>query len=166
MSKTMVIALLLLSIPIFLNLFLRKQIQKQGIPKIKYPYQKKKFLLGIDEKKFFDALSLAIEDESYYIVPNVDLEDFLKVEDVDKRNIYRDKLKHRSVDFLLCDKETLTPKVAINLERPGKNKTSGTRGEVFLDKTFEAADIKFFRFNIKEQYNVEDIKKSLENSKD
>lgn len=161
MSKALILTIILLALPIIFNLLLRNKIKKTGIPAIIYPYKKKKFLLDIDEKKFYDSLKLAIKDRNYHLLLKVSLTDIIDVEDIDNRQVYIDKIYSKKIDFLLCDKATLEPLIAIKLDRKGQNESSGVKGDVFLDKTFEAAELPFIRFMVQYEYSALEIQEKI-----
>lgn len=92
-----------------------------------YHYNSKQFFLTKPEHDCFDALTNAV-GEQYYIFPQVKLDKFL--DEHAKGQKWVAALRHinqKSVDFLLCDKIYLNPKLAIELDDSSHN--SPTRQE-------------------------------------
>lgn len=81
-----------------------------------YHYTPKQFFLTKPEHDCFDALQKAVGDE-YHVFPQVKLDKFL--DEHAKGQKWTAALRHinqKSVDFLLCDKIYLNPKLAIELD--------------------------------------------------
>lgn len=81
-----------------------------------YHYEPKQFFLTKPEHDCFNALITAVGNE-YYIFPQVKLDKFL--DEHTKGQGWTAALRHinqKSVDFLLCDKIWLNPKLAIELD--------------------------------------------------
>lgn len=81
-----------------------------------YHYTPKQFFLTKPEHDCFDALEKAVGNE-YHIFPQVKLDKFL--DEHTKGQKWTAALRHinqKSVDFLLCDKIYLNPKLAIELD--------------------------------------------------
>ncbi len=81
-----------------------------------YDYKAKQFFLTKPEHDCFDALTKAVGNE-YHVFPQVKLDKFLDEHTVGQN--WSSALRHinqKSVDFLLCDKIYLNPKLAIELD--------------------------------------------------
>lgn len=119
-----------------------------------FPYEKKKYLLTIAEKNFYDILSLAITDTNYYICPKVRLADIIYVGKTDKRQSYFNKIQSKHIDFLLCDKNSLSPLLAIELDDSSHLKDDRIDRDAFLDKALKSAGLKLIRFKVQQSYTA------------
>lgn len=126
-----------------------------------FPYKKKKYLLTIAEKNFYDALSIAINNTNYYICPKVRLADIIYVSETDKRQSYFNKIKSKHIDFLLCDKNSMSPILAIELDDNSHLRDDRINRDVFLDKALKSAGLKFVRFRVQQSYDINAIKEKL-----
>ena len=81
-----------------------------------YSYQAKQFVMTKSEHDAFDALNQAVGDK-YYIFPQVHISTFIdwKVKGQNWNAAMR-HINQKSVDFLLCDKVWVNPKLAIELD--------------------------------------------------
>ena len=69
-----------------------------------------------------------------------------------------DRIKSKHIDFLLCDKDSLVPLCAIELDDSSHQKESRVKRDIFVDNALEAAGLKFERFKVQKSYSVSDIK--------
>jgi very-short-patch-repair endonuclease len=83
---------------------------------LKYQYTKKEYLMTQSERECFYVLHKIIGD-TYYIFPQIHLSSFL--EHKIKGQSWFGAFKHineKSVDFILCDKQNLSIRLAIELD--------------------------------------------------
>lgn len=127
------------------------------------PYTKKKYLLTISEKNFYKNLKLAIENTDYYICPMVRVADIIYVDKkkTDKWQYHFNKIVGKHIDFLLCNKETMIPLVAIELDDRSHERQDRIERDKFLNNAFQSADVKLIRFKTSQSYNLNDIKEKL-----
>ena len=84
--------------------------------KKKYTYEQKNFIMSRAEHECFDALMKAVGDK-YYVFPQVHLASIINHKVVGQN--WKGAFSHinqKSVDFVLCDKSYLAPKLAIELD--------------------------------------------------
>jgi very-short-patch-repair endonuclease len=82
----------------------------------KYKYQQKNFFMSRAEHECYDALVSAV-GEKYYIFPQVHLPSIVdnKVVGQNWKGAFS-HISQKSVDFVLCDKAYIAPKLAIELD--------------------------------------------------
>ncbi|MCA9353659.1 DUF2726 domain-containing protein [Candidatus Nomurabacteria bacterium] len=127
-----------------------------------YKYSKKKFLITKSEAELFNLLIQEFGNK-YYIFPQVHLSSFLdhKI----KGQNWSAALSHiqrKSVDFLICDKEYITPLVAIELDDKSHEREDRKERDFVVEKILESANIKLVRIKKEDQYNIDKIKSILE----
>ncbi|MGJ0848619.1 DUF2726 domain-containing protein [Tissierella praeacuta] len=145
----------------FLTTILKNKNTKSDIFDDIYPYEKKKYLLSVAEKNFYDILTLAIKDTAYYICPKVRLADIIVVGKTDKRQSYFNKIQSKHIDFLLCDKNSLVPLLAIELDDSSHLKDDRISRDDFVNKALESAKLDLIRFKVQQAYTVTEIKDKL-----
>jgi len=82
----------------------------------KYRYEKKRFFMSRPEHECYDALMAAV-GKDYYVFPQVHLSVILNHK-IKGQNWYG-ALRHideKSIDFVLCDKNYIEPRLAIELD--------------------------------------------------
>lgn len=126
-----------------------------------YPYKKKQYLLTIAEKNFYDVLKLAIEDTNYYICPMVRLADIIYVDKTDERQKYFNKIQSKHIDFLLCDADTLSPMIAIELDDSSHSQKDRKERDKFVDKALETVELEIIRFKARKSYNLNEIREKI-----
>jgi len=128
------------------------------------PYTGKKYLITLAEKKFFDALQEAVGDQ-YYIFPQIHLPSLFFINAKGREWMsYFAKIRQKSVDFVLCDKQYLTPVLAIELNDSSHERLDRQERDGFVNKVFASAKIPLL--SMKCQYNYEKyfIKNTIEKS--
>lgn len=80
------------------------------------PYRRKASLFSRDERRFYDALRQAAGDR-YLIFAQMRLIDLVEVPRGENGSpFWFAKVRHKHVDFVLCDRETAAPVLAIELD--------------------------------------------------
>ena len=110
-----------------------------------YHYKTKQFFLTKPEHDCFDALEKAV-GEQYYIFPQVKLDKFL--DEHAKGQKWTAALRHinqKSVDFLLCDKVWLNPKLAIELDDSSHNRPDRIDRDLEVERILANAQFPLLR---------------------
>jgi hypothetical protein len=142
------------------NLLLNKDAREVLIDttRKKWPYQKKKYLLHESEKKFYNILKNAIDD-NLVIIPKVRLADIVKIPREYKYNKslwYKIQAKH--VDFLLCNSYYLSPVMAIELDGSFHNTEEAKKNDIFKNEVFEDVGLPLLRVERSSYYDIEKLK--------
>lgn len=125
------------------------------------PYQCKSYLLTLAERHFFDVLSKLVHDD-IYICPQVSFGAVLKVTAAGWDYFrYWDKVKAKRIDFLLCDKRTLAPLVAIELDDSSHDVPKRAERDDFVDHACHSAGLALLRFRVRNRYDREDLTRVL-----
>lgn len=113
--------------------------------KPKYQYIARRFFLTRAENEFYNVLGQAVGHE-YRIFAQVHLDSFLdeKVKGQDWRAAHA-HINRKSVDFLLCDKEYLTPKLAIELDDKSHERADRKERDGEVERILKAAGIPLLR---------------------
>ena len=103
----LLVALLLLAVA-------AKRLLRERVPSS--PYRRKACLFTRDERRFYDALRAATGDR-FLLFAQMRLIDLIEVPRGQRGSPYwYAKSRQKHVDFVLCDRETVTPLLAIELD--------------------------------------------------
>lgn len=123
-----------------------------------YHYAKKNSVMSNAEHRFFDKLQKAV-GERYYIFPQVHLSAVLDHK-VPNGQYWKAAFKHvnsKSVDYVLCDKSSLSPIVAIELDDWSHGRNDRKERDIEVERIFEGAGLPLVRFEGSRAYSVEEI---------
>lgn len=168
MNKLILFAVAVAAVVAFLKI-----LKEKGLPKFdkkvevekeeNLPYAKKKYLITIAEKKFFDALQEAVGDQ-YYIFPQIHLPSLLFINARGREwTSYFAKIRQKSVDFVLCDKQYLTPVLAIELNDSSHERLDRQERDGFVNKVFASAKIPLLSMKCQYSYDKENLKEKVKN---
>jgi len=125
---------------------------------ISYPYKQKK-LLSKAELSFYHCLLQAIPEDCI-VMCKCRIEDLMYVPRGTENHMkYRGYIKSRHVDFVICDKQTMHTKLAIELDDKSHKSTSET--DKRKDDIFESVKIPLKRIKAQKTYNIEEIQKKI-----
>ncbi|EKE85279.1 DUF2726 domain-containing protein [Idiomarina xiamenensis] len=125
-----------------------------------FPYKRKNLTLcSAAEGQFLTLLEKAVGDD-YRIFSKVRLSDVVTIRTGLSRTAAKDanqKASQRVIDFVLCDKQDMTIKAAIELE-PVATQTKQAQRNWFLKNALAAAGLPFLRFKAQPGYRVADLR--------
>ena len=137
----------------------------EEVGKSRYQYKRKNFLLTRAEHKCYDALVAAVGNE-YYIFAQVHLPTLL--DHTIRGQNWRAALAHinrKSVDFVLCDKAYISPKLAIELDDKSHERPDRKDRDVEVERILKDAGLPLLRIENRGQFNPamlsQQIKESL-----
>ena len=108
-------------------------------------YQKKNRVMNESEQALFINLQKALGD-TYIVLSKVRIEDFVEV-GKEKAHSYRNhwglrgRIKSRHVDFLVCDRATTKPLLAIELDGKSHNGAQRKKRDDFVDELYNAISL-------------------------
>jgi len=125
--------------------------------KPKYKYMRKQFFLTRAEHECYDALVAAVGNE-YYIFAQVYLPTFLdnKVKTQNWRAA-RAHIDRKSVDFMLCDKVYISPKLAIELDDKSHERPDRQERDREVERILSNAGVPFLRLKNRGTFKTEEI---------
>ena len=133
-----------------------------------YDYKRKPFFLSRAEHECYDALMLAVGHE-YYIFAQVHLPTIVDHK-VNGQN-WRGALAHinqKSVDFVLCDKAYISPKLAIELNDHTHERPDRVDRDIEVERILKDAGVPLLRLSNHGKFDSVDlaqkIKISINNS--
>lgn len=118
-----------------------------------YSYSAKRLLMTRTEAEFFVRLN-RIAEERYFVFPQVHLSALLYYNGREHNRLYAFRhINGKSVDFVLCDKETLRPTYAVELDDKTHENADRKERDSEVERIFEEAELPLVRFRDK---NVSD----------
>jgi len=146
-----------------LSIFSPKLRQKaQGYEK--WPYHKRKSLMSEAEYSFYRVLLEAIDLKEYLLFTKVSQSDlvYVKEKDNSRRMTFFNKISRKHIDFVVCDKLTAEPLIAIELDDSSHNRQDRIHRDQEVDKIFKDASFPLVRFKAKRGYSIDEVRNKLE----
>jgi hypothetical protein len=114
-----------------------------------YNYFAKPSLMSRVEGEFFIKLERVVQ-ERYYVFPQVHLSAILdhRVKGQEWKYAFR-HINGKSVDYVLCNRDTLEPTYAIELDDYTHDKADRRERDIEVERIFEAANLPLVRFKDK-----------------
>ncbi len=151
------IILVAMAIVVVLAIITSLRGSEQKKEKASYLYTAKKHLMTASEEAFFRMLT-DVGADKYYVFPQVHLSGILDHK-VPKQN-WKYAFRHingKSVDFVLCDKMTLKPVYAVELDDYTHQYKNRVERDREVDRIFEHTDIPLVRFTNYTSLSLDDI---------
>jgi len=145
---------------IYTELF-RNNIASTEIKKAVYKYQAKQYYMTKSEGEFFRMLDKVAGDR-YYIFPQAHLSAILdeKIKGQNWKNAFK-HINGKSVDYVLCDKNTLKPVYAVELDDYTHNYSNRKERDIEVERMFQSAGVPLVRFDNYKSLVEEDIAKKF-----
>lgn len=127
------------------------------------PYHKTKYLLSIAEKNFFKVLENILDDK-YYIFPKIRMSDLLWHSNRSRDfRYYHNKIQQKHIDFVVCDKNNISPLLAIELDDSSHNYQRAKKNDKLKNEAFKMAGIPLLRVWVRKEYDKDWLTRELEN---
>jgi hypothetical protein len=128
-----------------------------------FSYKSKQYFFSKAERKFYEVLKEVADEMDMVVFAKVRLADLIYLPKSEDNWIKGwNKIKSKHIDFVLCDKESYQPKVAIELNDSSHNKYKRKERDRFLEFTFEDVDIKFIEIKPSGQYTKSEMEDKLD----
>lgn len=131
----------------------------EELPEI-FPVKLRDPLLNATETKFYQVLH-AVTGKRVVVCPKMRLADLFRVQMGDPRdkryaNFYQ-QIALRSVDFVLCERYTLKPMLAIELYDHSLPRSQRKKRDAFVDKVFKAGKLPILHLVAQDEYNTKSL---------
>jgi len=129
--------------------------------KKKYQYTRKNFFLTRAEHECFDALMAAVGND-YLIFAQVHLPTLIdnKVVGQNWRAAFR-HINGKSVDFVLCDKAYISPKIAIELDDKTHERPDRQERDFEVERILREAGVPLLRLENAGSFNPNDLAEKI-----
>lgn len=151
--------LIVIVIILFIALAILKAVVEHGEEreKPKYRYTRKQFFLSRAEHEFYDALIAAVGDK-YHVFAQVHLPTI--IDNKVKGQDWRAALAHinrKSVDFVLCDKAYISPKLAIELDDKSHGRPDRQERDREVERILADAGVPLLRITNNGRFDPTDL---------
>lgn len=130
---------------------------------LKEKYQAKRYLISLNELEFFKELKKLIDIMDLNLLTQVSL--YSLIETKYKKYNYAEfnKIKSKSIDFVIADKKSCRARVCIELDDTTHNIKRRKERDNFLNELFEELNIKLLRIKVSNNYekDIELIKQTI-----
>ncbi len=145
---------------LFFKFFQRPQ-DEEDISKKGYQYKKKDFFLSRAEHECYDALVNAVGGD-FYIFPQAHLSSIVdnKVVGQNWKAAFR-HINGKSVDFVLCDKAYIAPRLAIELDDRTHGRTDRQERDGEVERILKGAGLPLLRLDNHGQFNPSELSQKI-----
>jgi|WetSurMetagenome_2_1015567.scaffolds.fasta_scaffold120794_3 hypothetical protein len=125
------------------------------------PYVAKRYLFSRAENSFFQTLRQAVGDR-YVIFAKVRLEDVIEVSHgAANYQTFRNRIKSRHLDFVLCDPKEFRPMAAIELDDRSHERSDRAGRDEFVDAALKAAGLPCIHIPAAYGYSPQDLLRQI-----
>ena len=126
------------------------------------PYIKRESLITKAELKFYRVLKQSVAGD-WEVFAMVRIADLVRVKKgVRKYRSWLNKILAKHIDFVLCDPDSLKPVCAIELDDRSHDRPERQDRDALVNDIFSSAEFPLLRVRLKNEYDVKDIRKSIE----
>lgn len=127
-----------------------------------FPYQKRDQFLTAAERSFYGLLKELADTNGWDLFAKVRLEDLVEVKKgTDKLQAHRNRIKSRHIDFLICDSQTVSPIIAIELNDATHARSDRQQRDIFVSGTLEAAGLPLLVIPAQRGYDIVGISRMI-----
>jgi hypothetical protein len=126
------------------------------------PYVLKGCLMSKAERSFFGVLEQVTDSSKYYIFPQVSLNNLVTVEKgTGSYQTYHNKVDRKSVDFVLFEKSTISPVLAIELDDSSHDREDRQERDAFVDRVLAKAGLPLLHVRAQAAYDPKQLAASI-----
>ena len=129
--------------------------------KTQYNYKRKEFIITRAEHECFDALMTAIGND-YFVFPQIHLSSILDHKIAGQ--YWKASFGHinqKSVDFILCDKKYLSPKLAIELDDISHKAVKRIWRDTEVERIFKDVELPLLRLENHGSFNSKELAEKI-----
>jgi hypothetical protein len=120
------------------------------------PYHVRDDFFSAAEASFYRVMKKMAADR-LIICPKVSLAEIFFVSHPNENAAYFNKINRKHVDFLLCDPNTLKPRLAIELDDSSHKREDRMERDDFVDDVFSTAGLPLVRVPVRPAYNTAEL---------
>lgn len=158
MTNLFILAGVVIALAVVVGIFkARFEGGEEAEEKAKYQYKRRNFFLTRAEHEFYDVLVSAVGSE-YFVFAQVHLPTLL--DHTVKGQNWRASLAHinrKSVDFVLCDKSYISPKLAIELDDKSHERPDRQERDKEVERILHEAGVPLLRIENNNRFDASDL---------
>jgi very-short-patch-repair endonuclease len=153
--------LIIIAVVMVISVLAEVLYSRDGDEKRKYKYKQKNFFMSRAEHECYDALVVAV-GERYHIFPQVHLPSIVdsKVVGQNWKGAFR-HISQKSVDFVLCDKAYISPKLAIELDDRTHERRDRMNRDHEVERVLKNAGLPLLRLENHGRFNPSELAKRI-----
>lgn len=127
-------------------------------------YKPKRYITTLNELKFYKVLMEIAEELNLIVFAQVSLYAIIETKKNHDKKIekyYFDKIKAKSIDFVLVDPENCRIKLCIELDDNTHKRTDRIKRDEFIEKLFKDLEINLYRIPVYQVYYKKTIKQQI-----
>ncbi len=125
------------------------------------PYEKRECLLTKSELQFYGVL-LRVMDDDMALFAMVRIADLVRVQKGTKKyRSWLNRILSKHVDFVVCDRETLTPLMAIELDDRSHERPERQARDKLVNQVFESSGLPLVRFKVEKEYSLDAVRQRI-----
>lgn len=159
MNSWIILKLLLPIFLVFIVFFAVILALKHYLNAKSFSYKRQDYLLSKAEKNFYDVLRLALNGKPVLLFVKVRLLDV--IHPAEKNVSALNKVQSKHLDFLVCDKNYISPLLAIELDDLSHVMLKRVERDNFLEAALASANLPLLRFPVQKTYDVSDVKQKI-----
>ncbi|MGB9587544.1 MAG: DUF2726 domain-containing protein [Armatimonadota bacterium] len=126
------------------------------------PYILKQYLMSKAERSFFGVLEQVTDNSKYYIFPQVLLGNLVTVEKgTGPYQAFHNKIDRKSVDFVLFDRSSISPVLAIELDDASHDRTDRQERDAFVDQVLAKVELPLLHVRAQAAYDPKQLAASI-----
>jgi hypothetical protein len=126
------------------------------------PYVLKRYLMSKAERSFFGVLEQVTDTSKYYIFPQMSLSNLVDVEKgTGSYQAFHNKIDRKSVDFVLFDRSSISPVIAIELDDASHDRTDRQERDAFVDQVLARAGLALLHVKAQTAYDPKELAISI-----
>lgn len=126
------------------------------LPDDELPFRLRDDFLSFAERSFFGVLKSMMKDY-FAIFTKVSLAEIFFVSQPNENYRAYNRINRKHVDFLICDRNTLKPVFAIELDDRSHNRPDRQERDEFVDDVFEKAGLPLLHIPVQASYNTNEL---------
>jgi very-short-patch-repair endonuclease len=148
----------------FFTLLSKNSTGEESIRKKIYSYRRRQFFMTKAEHECYKALMHAVGSD-YFIFAQVHLPTIIdeKVPGQDWRAA-RAHINRKSVDFVLCDKEYINPRLAIELDDSSHEREDRQERDIEVERMLAEAHMPLLRLENRGVFNPQELTKQIQDA--
>lgn len=131
----------------------------------KQMYKPRKYLITLNELKFYKILIQIAEELHLVVFAQVSLYNILETQeklDYKTKERYFRRIASKSIDFVLADPHNCRIKLCIELDDSTHNRPDRIKRDKFINDLFKELEINLLRYPVYDTYYKETLKKKIE----
>jgi hypothetical protein len=162
MNSLLPIFVILVALALLSLIALRQLARSKASAGRKLPYRKKDYLLTAAERSFYEVLR-SIAGDQLEVFAKVRLLDlFYLPKGTENRQSHSNRVISKHVDFLLCDRQNVSPLLVIELDDSSHERDDRTERDAFVDEALSAAGLPILHVAAKRSYAPQELAEMIQ----